>query len=69
MEIIETFGQRVMRLRNERNLTRKELADKSGITTANIRIIEKDAFKKRLRVSTVMSLAKALEVEYEDLEM
>ena len=68
MNNIETFGQKVARLRKGKGLTRKQLADKAGITTANVRIIEKDLVKTRIRPSTVVALARSLDVEYEYLE-
>ena len=37
-----TLGEKIQKLRQERNLTQKELADKLGITTGIIAVWESD---------------------------
>ena len=64
----ESFGQKITRLREEKGLTKQELADKAGITGANVRVIERGLLKTHLRADTIAKLAKALDVDYEELE-
>lgn len=64
----ETFGEKIKRLREAKGLTKQELADKAGLTGANIRIIERGLMKTRVRADTIGKLAAALDVEYDELE-
>jgi transcriptional regulator with XRE-family HTH domain len=64
----ETFGEKIKRLREAKGLTKQELADKAGLTGANIRIIERGLMKTRVRADTIGKLAAALGVEYDELE-
>ena len=61
-----TIGEKIARLRRERNWTQRELADKAGITQNQVSRIEKG--KSRPRASTLETFAEALGVSIEDLE-
>ena len=61
-----TIGEKIARLRRERDWTQKELADKAGITQNQVSRIEKG--KTRPRGSTIETVAQALGVDPEELE-
>ncbi len=64
--MVNNIGRVLFDLRNERGMSQRELADKSGISNTEISRIEAG---KRLRPSpdTLRSFSKALNVEYSDL--
>ncbi|MGF1727041.1 LexA family protein [Photobacterium nomapromontoriensis] len=59
MNTRETFGQRLMRKRDELNLTQDQLASKAGITRVSISKIEQ-GLTQSTRADTLFALAKAL---------
>lgn len=61
-----TIGEKIARLRREREWTQKELASRAGITQNQVSRIEKG--KTQPRRSTIETVAEALEVDPEDLE-
>lgn len=58
----EKFGDLIKRLRIENGLTIKELADKSGFSSVEIRNIESNKF--RPRVNYLKKLSEALNCDY-----
>ena len=58
-------GNQLKEIRKSKNLTRYELQKLSGVTTVQIRNIEKGISEPR--TITLAKLAKALEIEYEEL--
>ena len=58
-------GEKIKELRKNKNLTRYELQKLSGVTTVQIRNIEKGICEPR--TTTLAKLASALEVDYEQL--
>lgn len=61
-----TIGEKIARLRREKEWTQKELASRADITQNQVSRIENG--KTRPRSSTIETLAKALGVDPEDLE-
>jgi len=60
-----TFGERLKNLRKERNLSIKELAEKSGLSAVQISNYEHDHYVPN--AINVSKLAKALGCDYDDL--
>ena len=58
-------GDKLKEIRKRKNLTRYELQKLSGVTTVQIRNIEKSICEPR--TTTLAKLAVALEVDYEEL--
>jgi transcriptional regulator with XRE-family HTH domain len=62
---VETIGQRIARLRKERGLTQKQLADKIGIIQVLVSDYEKG--KLRLHAEMVVRFARALGVKTDEV--
>ena len=60
------IGDRILELRNRRNLTQEELAEKIGITPANLSILKNNK-AKAIRFSTLEKLCNALDCKPGDL--
>lgn len=58
-------GSKLKEIRKNKNLTRYDLQKLSGVTTVQIRNIEKGICEPR--TTTLAKLASALEVEYDEL--
>jgi len=58
-----TFGQRIRELRQERNITQRELADKVGRDFSYISKIENSRLDHTPSIKTIRRLAEALEVD------
>ena len=58
---METLGERVKRLREERNMTQQQLADKAGVGQSTVNGIEKGARQKM--PSSLVEIAHALRVD------
>lgn len=56
---------KLKQIRKEKNMTLEELSKKSGISTTEINDIENN--KKRPTLQSIILLAKALDLEIEDL--
>lgn len=63
--IRKKFGERVARLRNERNWTQEDLAAASGVSTRSISSIENGVYSVTL--DTLGKLATAFDVELREL--
>ncbi|MFJ2907776.1 helix-turn-helix domain-containing protein [Streptomyces sp. NPDC087212] len=61
-----TIGDRVKRLREFRDLTQEELADRSGVHVDTVRKLEQNV-RQSARISTLRALARALDVQLERL--
>lgn len=57
---LKNFGQRVRELRRQRHLTQSELAEKIGLSTNFIGMVERG--ERNITVMKVFKLAKALDV-------
>lgn len=62
---MKTTGQLIREARNAKGLSQKELAERLGVSQARIGQYENDSGS--MRINTVMSIAKALNVPYIDL--
>ena len=62
---IKDIGENLRRLRRNNRLSQQELADKAGISRIAYGQIERGEVEAK--VSTLMSLAKALDVKLQDL--
>ena len=60
-----TLGNKIKILRNERNLTQKDLAKASGLAEITVRKYEADEFKPK--IEQLVKLAKALDVPVDEL--
>lgn len=60
------MGYRIKELREIKNMTQEELAEKSGISRATISMLENNATKEVL-ISTLKALASALDTTVNDL--
>ena len=60
---MESFGQRVRRLRHLGVMTQVDLAERAGISPVTVARLETDDGEIRPRPTTVRRLAKALEVD------
>jgi transcriptional regulator with XRE-family HTH domain len=60
------FGRRLAKLRKEAALSQSELADKSGVSLAGIRMLEQG--HRQPTWATVQALAKALSMPYSAFE-
>ena len=58
---------RLREIREEKNMTQEELAEKSGVSRATIWAIESKAGATNTTTKTLLRLANALEVEMDDL--
>lgn len=61
MPPVSRLGANLRRLRDERELSQEELAARSGVQAGEISRLERDL--RDPRISTVLKLAKALQVE------
>lgn len=59
------ISQHIVLFRSRAGLTRKELADKVGVTSACIRLIE--CGKRGMYLSTAVKIAKALNITLDEL--
>ena len=64
---LEILSQNVRRLRTAKRLSQKGLADASGVSLPSIKALE--GTKSQPRMSTVQSIAKALDVKMQDMFM
>lgn len=64
MDICKTLGNNFARLRQSKNLTQKEIANKLGIHQSYISALEHG--KHNPRATKIVELAEALEVNYTD---
>lgn len=62
---LKTFGSRIQELRRKNNLTQSELAEKIGISTNFIRMIERG--EKNTTIENVFKIARALNVKFSNL--
>jgi transcriptional regulator with XRE-family HTH domain len=60
------LGRRIAAMREFRDLTQQELADRAGLTQATIARIEK-ARKSRVQLDTIVAIAEALQVSMDHL--
>lgn len=60
-----TFGEMITNLRKNKGYTLEQLSNKSGITIANLSLIEND--KQKPKIVTLSKLANALECSYDEL--
>jgi transcriptional regulator with XRE-family HTH domain len=58
---METFGEHIRRLREDRGLSQAELGRRAGLGRSHILRIESGE-RRKLQASTIMRLAKALKV-------
>lgn len=61
----QTFAQRLRMVREARGLSRRELAERAGLSSSALSLLERG--KRRPTYPTLRALAEALEVEPEDL--
>lgn len=61
----DQVGQRVSRLRRDRDLTQQQLADRSGLTVYRVQQIE--AGRGKLLAAQIIALAEAMYLEAKDL--
>ncbi len=64
-EALKKFGNNLKRIRHKKGLSQRALGNKAGIEDSQIRRIEKAKINTSL--STIVAIAKALEVEPKDL--
>ncbi len=64
-EILLLFGEKVRKLRNERNLSQEQLSFKADLHRTYIGMIERA--EKNITLVNIEKIAKALEVEIKDL--
>jgi transcriptional regulator with XRE-family HTH domain len=62
---VEEFGRRVRAIREQREWTQEDLADKSGLTSVQISRIERGA--REIRLTTLLRLIAALETKPDKL--
>ncbi len=58
-----TFGQRLKELRRERNLTQRELAERTGVDSTYLSKMENDRLEHTPSIKTLQDLARALSVD------
>jgi len=63
--ILLAFGQRVQKLRKERNLSQEQLADLASVHRTYIGMIERA--EKNITLCNIERIAKALELSIKDL--
>ena len=63
--ILLAFGQRVQKLRKERNLSQEQLADLAGVHRTYIGMIERA--EKNITLCNIERIAKALKLSIKDL--
>ncbi|MGW4856974.1 helix-turn-helix domain-containing protein, partial [Streptomyces sp. NPDC004288] len=61
-----TIGDRIRSLREFRDLTQEQLADRAGISIDTVRTLEQNR-RQSARINTVRALARALDVQLERL--
>jgi len=61
-----TFGEYLKQLRNEKSISQRELADKSGISNAEISRIETGG-RQKISPDVLRAFAPVLDVQYEEL--
>lgn len=59
------IGERIRKIRIEKGMTQKEIAEKCGINDANIRKYESG--RQNPKIDTIEKIAKALDVEVSEL--
>lgn len=59
------IGKRIRRLRKQRELTQEELAEKVGVSTTHVGLVETG--KRRMSLKTLQKVANALKVKVKDL--
>lgn len=64
-EILLQFGEKVRKLRNERNLSQEQLSFKADLHRTYIGMIERA--EKNITLVNIEKIAKALEIEIKDL--
>ena len=64
-EFTKTFGLRLKELRVKRGYSQEQLADSAGLHRTHISLIERD--RRSIRLDTLESLARALQVEPSEL--
>lgn len=64
-EILLKFGEKVRKLRNERNLSQEQLSFKADLHRTYIGMIERA--EKNITLINIERIAKALDVEIKDL--
>jgi transcriptional regulator with XRE-family HTH domain len=60
-------GAKLLELREERFLERRELAERSGVNVRTVQALELGEWKSGSRLSTIRKLAEALEVDPREL--
>ena len=63
--ILLAFGQRVQKLRKERNISQEQLADLAGVHRTYIGMIERA--EKNITLCNIERIAKALKLNIKDL--
>ncbi|HMH22320.1 MAG TPA: helix-turn-helix transcriptional regulator [Puia sp.] len=64
-ELLKKFGQRLAALRQQKNLSVRELADAAGLAYRRVQLIE--AGKVNLLFTTILALARALGISPDEL--
>lgn len=64
---METFGQRIRRLRKERRITQLELAERIGVDFTYVSKIENDRTTRPPAESTIRKIATVLKTDAEEL--
>jgi DNA-binding Xre family transcriptional regulator len=67
IEVVKIDGERLQRLRKRGIMSRDDLAEKSGIARDHIGRLERGEIPGESRAKTIRALAKALEVEPDEL--
>jgi transcriptional regulator with XRE-family HTH domain len=62
---VEEFGRRIRVIREQREWTQEDLADKSGLTSVQISRVERGA--REIRLTTLLRLIAALETMPDNL--
>lgn len=65
MDVLISLGNRIKQLRKNLKLTQADLADKAGLSTNFIALLEKG--KRSASVDTLLRISKVLKVELKDL--
>ena len=65
MDIVKKFGEKVRKLREEKELSQEELAFRAGLHRTYIGMIERG--EKNITLRNIEKIANALEVRVEDL--
>lgn len=65
MNLVESFGARLQKLRKEQNISQEKLAELSGLHRTYISSLERGA--RNPTITTLHSIAKALNIEISNL--